>query len=122
MKIDISRDEELDLTRLTVTGQPTLSEMLKALDWLSENRTRLILWDMSNADMSNAATSEVRKFVERAVELGKGRTDGRTAVVAPGDLEFGFARMSGSLTDMNEADYSLSAFRSIEDAMEWLCP
>ncbi|MCB1693732.1 MAG: hypothetical protein KDI19_13270 [Pseudomonadales bacterium] len=121
MTIEKIIDEENDLTMFVVTGEAIEEEMFGAVDSIYERApTRRILWDMSGADMSSVTPNQVRTFVDYSVERGKDKIDGLTALVASGDLEFGFARMSGSLTELGGAPYSLNCFRTREEAIAWL--
>lgn len=120
MAIKTQRDEELDLITHIVSGTITLEEMLEALEQMYiDGPPRHIMWDMSDADVSNATSDTMRAFTSRAVELGTDR-QGKTAVVAPGDLAYGLARISGALTDLAEVSYTFRVFRTRQDALDWL--
>ena len=80
----------------------------------------LLLWDMSQAELSNVTPDILKRFVTRAAELGKSRKGTRTAVIAPSDLQYGLGRMSEVFMDLESAAFSFRAFRSEEDALRWL--
>jgi hypothetical protein len=121
MPIEISKDQNQNLTILVVTGISSEQEMHKALGDIYESApTPLVLWDMSQADVSYVTPDMLQNFVRKAAHLGTFRPGGRTAVVAPGDLQYGLGRMSEIFADVESAPYALRVFRSKPDAMGWL--
>ena len=122
MGIKITRDEYQDLTLHDVTGLVSEEEMYDAVETLYKREpTALLLWDMSQADVSHVTPDILQKFVRKSTELAVRRQGGgRIAVVASEDLQYGFARMSVVFAEMESAPYSFSAFRSRQEALQWL--
>lgn len=121
MSLKTIRDEERDLTINEIAGPVSEEEMYLALTGPDDHEpTRLLLWDMSRAEVAHVTPDILRKFVGKAAELGAGRQDGRTAVVAPDDLQFGLARMSEVFSELESAPYDFRAFRTRQEAFEWL--
>ena len=121
MPIETTRDDDQNLTIHVVTGPVSETQMYRSLeDSYDPEPTALILWDMSQSDLSHIKPEIIRKFMRRAAELGVIRQDGRTAVVASSDLQFGLARMSESFADLESIPFSFKAFRSRQEAMLWL--
>jgi hypothetical protein len=122
MGIKITRDEYQDLTLHDVTGLVSEEEMYDALEnFYKREPTALLLWDMSQADVSHVTPDILQKFVRKSTELAVRRQGGgRIAVVASEDLQYGLARMSGVFAEMESAPYSFSAFRSRQEALQWL--
>ena len=121
MEIKTIKDEKQDLTVHEVTGLISEMEMYEAQkQFYKQNPTTLLLWDMSQADVSHVTSDILQKFVIKAAELGALRQTGRTAVVALEDLPFGLARMSGVFSEMESAPYSFRPFRTREEALQWL--
>jgi len=121
MPIETTRDPQRNLTIHVVTGPAREDEMYAALEVPGDGvPTRDVLWDMSLADVMHVTPGILRQFAKRAAELGVDRKGGRTAVVAPEDLQFGLARMSEVFVDMESSPYSLRAFRTREEATAWL--
>lgn len=119
MPITTTKDEMEHLTTHVVTGRVSEEEMYRALEGDGEF-TPLILWDMSGADVAHVTPEMLRNFVKRAAELGSQRRGGRTAVIAPEDLQFGLARMSEAFAAMEFAPYRFRAFRVRQEAFDWL--
>ena len=121
MGIKITRDEDQDLTIHDVTGPVSEEEMYDALEnFYKRESTTLLLWDMSQTDVSHVTTDILQRFISRSVELGFHRQGGRTAVFASEDLQYGLARMSEVYAEMESAPYSFSVFRSRQEALLWL--
>lgn len=121
MPLKTTRDPGAGLTIHTVTGPALPEEMYAALEGDGpESQTRLVLWDMSGAEVGHVTTEILRPFILKAVEVGRDRRGGRTAVVAPGDLAYGLARMSEALSELADSPYRFRPFRSQAEAMVWL--
>ena len=121
MSIEITRDQNQNLTSLVVTGQASEEAMHEALaEIYVDDPALLVFWDMSQADVTHVTPDILQKFVRKAVCLGASKPGGRTAVVAPGDLQFGLGRMSEFFADVESAPFDLRVFRSKQDAMAWL--
>jgi hypothetical protein len=121
MGIKITKDEDRDLTRHDVTGPVSEEEMYDALEnFYKGEPTTLLLWDMSQADVSQVTTETLQRFVRKSTRLGGSRQGGRTAVIASEDLQYGLARMSEVFTEIESAPYSFRAFRSRQEALQWL--
>ena len=121
MSLKTIRDKGRDLTIHEIAGLVSPEEMYQALNEPDDcEPTTLLLWDMSLADVAQVTPDILRRFIGKAVELGAGRQGGRTAVVAPDDLQFGLARMSEVFTELESAPYDFRAFRTRQEAFEWL--
>jgi hypothetical protein len=125
MPIDIEVDEARQLTVLTVVGEVSFVEMRRAIEtfWETDEPTLDVLWDYRRADMSQLALEDhealVRiglKYSDRHAE----RTDGRTAIVASRDLEYGMNRASEALTQLEGYPFQIKTFRTAEEAEAWL--
>jgi len=119
MAIKITKDN--GLTVHDVTGRVTEFEMHDALEKLyKEELTDLLLWDMSKADVSHVTSETLRNFAMKSAKLGVRREGGRTAVVAPTDLQYGLARISDVFLETEGAPFSFRVFRAREEALKWL--
>ncbi|HSG26931.1 MAG TPA: hypothetical protein VLA34_00525 [Candidatus Krumholzibacterium sp.] len=121
MPIETRRDDDSDLTIQVVTGTVLKEEMFGVVkDFYAGRPTRLVLWDLSRADFSDLTQLEVRGFASLVAELSAKRVEGRTAVVAPEDLQFGLGRMVQFYIEKREVPFSLQIFRSLPEAVHWL--
>lgn len=110
-----------DLTIHTVKGPVSEGDMHGALEQFYEGAfTNLVLWDLTQADLSGVNSGILQRFIRKSVRLGQQRTNGRTALVAHGDFQFGIGRMYESLHDLESGPFEVRAFRSEEEALSWL--
>lgn len=121
----ISIERQADLMTLTVTGEVTAEALYRGVDAIYENEAalpKMVLWDMTDTDPPTAGDSaeQLRDFSIYTTDRGKSRAGARVAVVSPEDAQFGMARMSASLAEVNQAAYSMRIFRDSASAMAWL--
>lgn len=121
MAIKVIKDRNQDLTIHEVTGYAIEVEMYDALEkFYQQEPTTMLLWDMSKSDVSHVTPDILQKFIKRSAELGVSRQGGRTAIIAPEDLQYGLARMSMAFSEIESAPFSLCAFRTPKEALQWL--
>jgi hypothetical protein len=121
MPIETARDADRNLTTHVVIGFVSEKEMHEVLEGFYDGQpTALVLWDMSKAQLAHVTAEMLQKFVRRAAKLGVHRRGGRTAVIAPEDLQYGLGRMSETFAEIESTPYRFSVFRSRQDAMQWL--
>ena len=121
MPIATTQDLKQNLTVHVVTDRVTEQEMFGTLEaFYAGQFTRLLLWDMSQANLEHVSIDTLRRFVHRAAELGADRVGGKTAVVAATALQYGLARMSATFADIEAAPYEFAIFKTCEEARAWL--
>jgi len=121
MSIKTSHDRSRDLTIHVVIGSITVDEMIASLEkFYTHGSTLLTLWDMSQSELSQITPDGILKFIRRAALLGVERKGGRTAVVAPQDLQYGLGRMAETFAMFESLPFRMGIFRTREDAMSWL--
>jgi hypothetical protein len=113
--------EEADLSIFAAEGELRLEEIVdELLDQLAERPTRLVLWDLSAADLSRAANAAI---VDLAWHI-KGPVirmhGGRMAMVCPRNSEFDVARMFRDAAARLRVPLKVGVFRAREDAASWL--
>ncbi len=82
--------------------------------------TRLELWDMSAADLTQITIEGMQKFISRAAHLGQSRIGGRSAVITQTSLQYGLGRVAEALGEFESLPFSLRIFRKRGDAVDWL--
>ena len=119
--IETEKDFDTGLTTNVAKGKFDYEEFLKWIaNYYSGNVTELILWDLSEADLSKITSREFRKIVEKVKKQSHKRAGGKTAFVFTKDLGFGLGRMFGTLAEVEEVQFEYRTFRSISKAKEWL--
>lgn len=110
-----------DMTIRKVIGAPDVDELIVAVkEYYAGRPTKYILWDLSMASAKNLASNDIKYLVELVKTYADIRTGGKTAVIAPFDLEYGMTRMSQAYANFIGLQFSVSVFRSVSDARKWL--
>ena len=85
-----------------------------------DETTHNLLWDFSEASMSGISSLFVRETAEKVRDLVPARKNGKIAVIAPKDLEFGMARMFQLMSDEKQFPFRVKVFRHVGEACQWL--
>ena len=121
MAVEFLREPDHELTTLVASGPVLDGEFGDALTrFYATAPTRFLLWDLSNADLTGVSADKLRMFVSKGAKLGSQRAGGRTAVVAPHDVAFGYGRMSEAFMVSEKAAFDFRVFRTKGEARSWL--
>lgn len=122
MSYEVGRDDELDISRLTLSGHVNLEVFLEALLALRDSprfnyRTLVEYETGAQLDMSEDDLRYLAGFSKSA------RPDdapfGRTAIVAPRPLIFGLSRMYQIFAE--DVPAASKVFTDMDEAVAWLC-
>src|SRR5450759_581240 len=92
--IDTQIDLEIDLTIHTASGEISADEILRRIRSYYEGQvTRLLMWDLSDADLRSLSASDVQNMVDLTNSLTAPRAGGKTALVVSTTLAYGMGRM-----------------------------
>ncbi len=114
-------EPEHDLTVLRSRGrlrQERLVERLK--DFYVHHPTRRLLWDLTEASLAELSREDAKAILATAMAHCDSRPEGRTAIVAPGDLEFGMCRMYCIFAELRDHPVVHGVFRTESEARAWL--
>ena len=121
MSIRIETRPENDLTIFTAVGCLTFDDQMSALCSFYENSpTRFVIWDLSGITGSRISTFQLRKIIAYTKQHGEKRPEGVTALVTSNVLDFGLARMSSSLADIEETPWDIVPFKSFDKALRFI--
>jgi hypothetical protein len=122
MAIDTTYDRDCGLWIHKVRGAFDADEVLGAQEKVysapANQPGDRVLWDLLEADAGALDRDNIRWMVYRARRFWDLMKGGKSAIVTPGDQEFGLARMYQLIAD--EMPRRLGVFRSCEKALEWL--
>jgi len=76
------------------------------------------LLDLSAVENIELSSADIDRITRKDREFGDMLEERKLAIVASGDIPFGFARMYGAQS--NSTFKGLHVFRCLEDALEWL--
>ena len=119
--IETTVDDQHDLTIHSCSGSLTKEEFMDAIQsFYKENPTRYVIWDFAKASLADIPSDCVRRSTEMVKRLGVARRNGKSAVIASSDLEYGLARMFQIMTDNGEIPFKIKVFRYFGEATQWL--
>ena len=113
--------EEADLSIFAAEGELRLEEIVdELLDQLAERPTRLVLWDLSSADLSHAANAAIVDLAWHIKGPVVRMHGGMMAMVCPRTAEFDVARMFRDAAARLRLPLEVGVFRAREEAAGWL--
>lgn len=121
MPYSIARDEKLDVTRIVFKGRLDLGELMGGMREARavpghSYRTLFVVSPDTEIALSSADIRMVAEALRREREADA--PHGRSAVVAPGALAFGLARMLQAYWEESPSD--LRVFHDEREALDWL--
>ena len=123
MPVNHEIDEDRNLVIARVTGsvdEKTLLEHLTRVKQDARLRPGYRSWfDLSEADPGDFGGDFVRRAADVAARFDERTGKARVAILAPGDLLFGLARMYSLMVGPLQRD--VRVFRSEAEARDWLC-
>jgi len=120
-KIIKRTDSENDMTVFTVIGKVTAKELVTAItDFYETSVTSNVLWDLTESDVSEISSIDVKAIADLSFKYAKKRSSGKTAIVGNEDLTFGLSRMYEMTKEAFELPFETRTFRDIDEARNWL--
>ena len=119
--VKLELDPVSKITTAIGRGRVTASDLLAALHAFYDNApTLLVHCDISDADLGSLSTEELSRIVQFTERRAEVRRGGKTAISATRNLEYGMARMYEILADAYAHPVMIRAFRTREEALQWL--
>ena len=122
MPIKTQIDPTINLTTVICTGEISSEEIILAMiryyQGIEGLPTKMVIWDLSRASAEKISVNELEDIAELRLDNDNQMVSGKTAVVAPTDINFGLSRMILSKTVGSRRN--LNVFRTLDEAKEWL--
>ena len=119
--IKTTYDLPKNLTLAKAVGRMTADDFRKWNDdYYAGEVTLNCLWDLTQADLSDIVTGDLRDEAMQTRALADKRKGGKTALVAEGTVEFGISRMLEVFYELQYMPFAIEVFRTIDEAMKWL--
>ncbi len=110
-----------NLSIYTCRGQISVDEIKKKVKSFYEGTpSRNVIWDFTEADLSSITADEIRALASGVERLAHSREGGKTAIVAPEDISYGFGRMYQIFAEIYAQIADIKVFRSKLEAERWL--
>jgi len=110
------------MTVFTCRGDLSLSEievvMKRFYEGIVAPPTKKVLCDLRKASIGSLSSDQLNHIVNLSLENEGVMKGGKTAVVAPDDIDFGLARSFEMQAAGEQRD--LMVFRTYEEAMDWI--
>ena len=121
-RINIISDATKNRTKFSVEGSITIIDVLNAIRNFYEGGavTKNVLWDLTNGKAKEIQSSELENIFNLRKGFAHLRKGGKTAILAPADIEFGMSRMVELMTDFKEETIETRVFRTMENTKQWL--
>jgi hypothetical protein len=121
MTVSPSIDDSRGLTIFTVKGELTFDVQMNALKaFYSGEPTANVLWDFRLMEGNRLSSDELGKIFAFIRANQAKRPNGKTALVAATDLDYGLSRVSETLSHVQHLPWDMRAFRSMDDALKWI--
>ena len=119
--ITATQDREKDLTVVKATGTLSAKDFQNwMVAYYAGQVTGLILWDLTEADLSAVKDAEVEAIAGHTQQISAQRRGGKTAFVFDSTLEHGLRRILAAYVRIEDLPFDVLAFQNLKDAREWL--
>ncbi len=120
-EIKTKKDREKHITVHTVSGYLNADYYIEKIEYnLDKTPTKYVVWDFSNADISNLTSDDLKRFIEISTTHPNAHILKKIAKILPNDLSFGLGRMFEIYNNIQGTVYESRPFRKAEDAFKWL--
>jgi hypothetical protein len=96
--------------------EASLKQVLDDPDWSTGTH---ILYDNRLENFSNLSDGDIQRISLKFTQFNNKLKSSKIAMVMPGDIAFGLARMWETYTE-NSASFKTNIFRKIDDAFKWI--
>ncbi|REJ82784.1 MAG: hypothetical protein DWQ36_05825 [Acidobacteria bacterium] len=104
-----------------VVGSPSVRQFVEAVDEIYQDRpTIMVVWDFTHGSPGELRSEDLRRIAGHVRRSAALRANGRTAMIAPGDLAYGMGRVLEVLRELEELPLEFRVFRTATEAAEWL--
>ena len=121
-EISATYDMAKNLTHVKATGNMTADDFHRwMVTYYEGDITLLTLWDLTEADILELSTDDVKEIAQRTRKIASdARQGGKSALVFNNTFHFGMGRMFEAYSELADMPFEFRAFQSFDDAREWL--
>ncbi len=110
-----------EVTMRKIVGVVTADELLNAvLDAYAGHITKDVVWDLSTGSVGQLTSDDLRAIADLVRTHAYTRVGGKTAIVAPADLEYGISRMLSTFGELIDLPLDTQVFRTLSEAAKWI--
>ncbi|MDA8139990.1 MAG: hypothetical protein M0036_15185 [Desulfobacteraceae bacterium] len=114
-------DARNDLTIHTLEGPISSNDIITTIEeYYRGQPTTHIIWDFTAATLNQCRDEDIQAIAVAANKHSKAWPDSKTALVLPGDLQFGLGRMYETFAELENGATQVQSFRGMTEAQAWL--
>lgn len=119
IRFDVDRSKDLAVFRFS--GEICLQDLIGAIrEYFKAGFATYEIYDLTDYGGSPFSVDDITDLADFIGDrAGNYRVEGKTAIVAHRDIDFGNFRVLAALTDI-ETPYDLEVFRTMDKACNWL--
>jgi len=121
--IETTIDQSRDLTIVKSTGKMSAHDFYEWIrDYYAGSVTQLIVWNLTDTDMSNISITDVLRIVTYLKQVAADtRKGGKTAFVADHEgIAVPLSKYQQIFIEMSDIGIEMRTFIHMNEAMEWL--
>ncbi len=120
-RITTTREIDIDLTTVVAEGQLEAEDFLGWLrEYYSGTVTELVLWDFTDADISQISDDGFEEIVKASKDRDKARAWGKTALVFDDEDGYKKGKDYVSLSESRDMEFEIQVFKDMSAARSWL--
>ncbi len=121
MPVTIEYRYDQNLTIFMASGQLTYEDQMSVLKTFYQNDPTLhVIWDLTRISGQRITADELQKIIAYTKKHDHKRTGGTTALVVTNQLDFGIARMSSTLAEIEHTPWEIVSFSTLDDALSYI--
>ncbi|MDR3581356.1 MAG: hypothetical protein P4L44_15455 [Oryzomonas sp.] len=110
-----------ELTIRKIIGEVTASVLMDNLrQFYAGHVTENVIWDLTDGSIGNLTSSNMKQISELVLHHAHTRIDGKTAIAAPENVDFGMSRMLHTYADIGNIPFETQIFRTLAEAAKWV--
>ena len=117
-QVDASKDITIFICNDEISFDEFIHTMIRFYQGIDDPPTKKVLWDLTSAIVETLSIDDIDNIAQLSIDYEDVMKDGKTAVVAPHDINFGLARMFEAKTAGIHRD--IRVFRTMDDAKDWI--
>ncbi|MGD0584608.1 MAG: hypothetical protein ABSA86_02380 [Oryzomonas sp.] len=109
------------LTIRKIIGMVSSDELINALHrYYTGHITKNLLWDLTNGSVDKLTTGDIKHISQLVLQHAQTRIGGKTAIVAPSDVDYGMSRMLNTYAEIGNIPFETQVFRTQSEAAKWI--
>jgi len=110
-----------DVTIKKIIDRLTYNDLMAELrDFYEKHATKYLIWVIAEGTLTELTSEDLNVVAHFVKSQAHTRVGGKTAFVAPGNLEFGICRMLDTFGELKHISFETRTFRDLSEAAKWI--